>query len=44
MNILFQQTAFTDYQQWAVEDKKIFSKIGSLIDVVLIAGCKSHYR
>jgi toxin YoeB len=31
MNILFQQSAFDDYQQWAVNDKKIFSKIGNLI-------------
>ena len=31
MNILFQQSAFNDYQQWAVDDKKIFSKIGNLI-------------
>jgi toxin YoeB len=31
MDIQFQQSAFNDYQKWAVEDKKIFSKIGSLI-------------
>lgn len=84
MNILFQQSAFDDYQQWAVDDKKIFSKIGSLIkevsrtpftgtgkpeplkgslsgfwsrhitdkhrlvykveqNILIIAGCKSHY-
>ena len=84
MNVLFQQSAFNDYQQWAVDDKKVFTKIGSLIkevartpftgtgkpeplkgslsgfwarritdkhrlvykveqDVLVIAGCKSHY-
>ena len=31
MDIQFQQSAFNDYQQWAVDDKKIFSKIGNLI-------------
>ena len=31
MNILFQQSAFTDYQQWAVDDKTVFRKIGNLI-------------
>jgi toxin YoeB len=31
MDILFQQSAFNDYQEWAVEDKKGFSKINSLI-------------
>jgi len=31
MLIQFQQSAFNDYQQWAVDDKKIFSKIGDLI-------------
>ena len=31
MDIQFQQSAFNDYQQWIVDDKKIFSKIGSLI-------------
>ena len=31
MLIQFQQSAFNDYQQWAVDDKKIFSKIGGLI-------------
>ena len=31
MDIQFQQSAFNDYQQWAVEDKKIFSKISGLI-------------
>ena len=31
MDILFHQSALADYQQWAVDDKKIFSKIGSLI-------------
>jgi toxin YoeB len=31
MNVLFQQFAFNDYQQWAVDDKKIFTKIGNLI-------------
>ena len=34
MNVLFQQAAFDDYQQWARDDKKIFSKIGSLIKEV----------
>jgi len=31
MNIQFQQSAFNDYQQWFVDDKKIFLKIGNLI-------------
>jgi len=31
MEIQFQQSAFDDYQQWAVDDKKIFSKINNLI-------------
>jgi len=31
MNIQFQQSAFNDYQQWAIDDKKIFVKIGNLI-------------
>ena len=31
MNILFHQTAFNDYQQWAIDDKKIHSKIYGLI-------------
>ena len=35
MNVLFQQSAFNDYQQWAVDDKKIFSKIGSLIKEII---------
>ena len=34
MLIQFQQSAFNDYQQWAVDDKKIFFKIGSLIKEV----------
>jgi len=34
MIIQFQQSAFNDYQQWATDDKKIFSKIGSLIKEV----------
>ena len=31
MNVLFHPSAFNDYQQWVIDDKKIFSKIGSLI-------------
>ena len=31
MDIQFQQSAFQDYQQWYVDDKKVFLKIGSLI-------------
>jgi len=31
MNILFHQSAFSDYQQWITDDKKISIKIGSLI-------------
>ena len=31
MNVLFQKSALSDYQQWALDDKKIFIKIGSLI-------------
>ena len=31
MAIQFQQSAFNDYQLWAVDDKNIFSKIGNLI-------------
>jgi len=29
--IAFDNEAFDDFQAWAVEDKKIFSKIGALI-------------
>lgn len=31
MDIQFQQSAFNDYQQWALDDKKIFLKIGGFI-------------
>jgi toxin YoeB len=31
MNISFDPEAFKDFQAWAAEDKKIFSKIGDLI-------------
>ncbi len=31
MIIAFDNEAFDDFQAWAVEDKKIFSKIGALI-------------
>lgn len=31
MIIAFDITAFNDYQNWAIEDKKIFAKIGALI-------------
>ena len=31
MDIQFQQSAFDDYHQWAVDNNKIFSKIGNLI-------------
>ena len=31
MDILFQQSAFEDYQQWAIDNKKMYSKINSLI-------------
>lgn len=31
MNISFTSDAYKDYQNWKKEDKKIFSKIGSLI-------------
>ena len=31
MDVQFQQSAFNDYQQCAIDDKKIFSKIGGLI-------------
>jgi toxin YoeB len=31
MNIAFHQSAFADYQQWAHEDIKIFTKISALI-------------
>jgi len=35
MDIKFHQSAFSDYQQWADEDKKIFKKIGSLIKEIV---------
>jgi toxin YoeB len=31
MNITFHQSAFADYQQWANDDIKIFTKINNLI-------------
>jgi toxin YoeB len=31
MNILFHQSAFADYRQWASDDRKIFEKINGLI-------------
>jgi len=31
MEIQFQQSAFDDYKQWAVDNKKVFIKIGDLI-------------
>jgi len=31
MNILFHQSALTDYQAWATEDFKAFKKINALI-------------
>jgi len=35
MDILFHQSALTDYQEWAVEDRKVFNKIGSLIKEIV---------
>ena len=35
MEIQFQKFAFYDYQQWAIDDKKIFLKIGSLIKEII---------
>lgn len=35
MDVQFQQSAFRDYQQWAVDDKKIFSRINGLIKEIL---------
>ena len=34
MDIRFQQSAFFDYQQWAIDDKKTFLRIGNLIKEV----------
>ena len=31
MDIQFHQSAFDDYQQWAVDDKKVFAKINKLV-------------
>ena len=31
MNILFHQSAFNDYQQWAIDNTKIYSKVNGLI-------------
>ena len=33
--ITFEENAFTDYWQWAGEDKKIFGKINTLITEIL---------
>ena len=35
MIIAFDQEAFEDFQAWAVEDKKIFARIGSLIKDIM---------
>jgi Txe/YoeB family toxin of Txe-Axe toxin-antitoxin module len=32
--ISFEESAFAEYRQWAVEDKKIFEKINARIRVV----------
>jgi len=35
MNVLFHQSAFADYQQWATHDKAVFKKISSLIKEII---------
>jgi len=35
MEIQFQKSAFDDYQQWAIVNKKIFIKISSLIKKII---------
>ncbi|GHV55507.1 toxin YoeB [Spirochaetia bacterium] len=35
MNVLFHQSALADYQRWAVEDKKIFDKINTLLNEIM---------
>ncbi len=34
-NIVFEQQAFQDFNNWAKEDKKVYSKIVGLIDDIL---------
>ena len=31
MNVMFHQSAFTDYQEWAINDIGVFKKISTLI-------------
>jgi toxin YoeB len=35
MNVLFHQSAVTDYQQWATEDIAVFRKISTLIKEII---------
>ena len=35
MDIQFQKSAFDDYQQWSVDDKKIFAKISGLLKEIM---------
>jgi toxin YoeB len=35
MNVTFHESAFLDYQQWALEDAKIYAKLAGLISEIL---------
>jgi toxin YoeB len=35
MNVTFHESAFLDYQQWALEDPKIYAKLAGLICEIL---------
>ena len=35
MNIIFSEESFTDYQLWALEDKKLYKKIYELIKDII---------
>ena len=35
MNVLFHQSAFADYQQWAASDIAVFKKISTLIKEIV---------
>lgn len=35
MNIIFSEESFSDYQSWALEDKKLYKKINELIKDII---------
>lgn len=41
LNVSFTNTAFSDYEEWALKDKKIFKKINQLIKSINREGAMS---